>query len=101
VAILYYGKDPACRHCRQLAYESQQDSGWHRSLRQARTRRLRLGGSANLAEPLPGKPKGMHWRTYKRLYMQASAREQIVFDGLASSLALQEKAISRFGGETK
>jgi hypothetical protein len=27
----------------------------------------RLGGSANMFHDFPGKPKGMHWRTYDRL----------------------------------
>jgi hypothetical protein len=28
--------------------------------------KLRLGGSANVLEPFPDKPKGMHWRTCDR-----------------------------------
>jgi hypothetical protein len=98
VAILYYGDSPACRHCRQLAYESQQDSGWHRSLRQARTARMRLGGSVSLAEPLPGKPKGMHWRTYRRLYSQAAAHEQVCLGGAVTMMTSLERSISRLNG---
>ena len=98
VAILYGASTLACRHCRQLAYDSQQDSGWNRSLRQARTTRMRLGGSANLAEPLPGKPKGMHWRTYRRLYRQAAAHEQVCFGGAVTMLTSLGKSISRFNG---
>ena len=77
-----------CRHCLQLAYDSQQDSGWHRSLHRAISARLKLGGSAILAEPLPGKPKGMHWRTYDRLYARAAEREAAVFGGLARSFLI-------------
>jgi hypothetical protein len=29
---------------------------------------MMLGGSGSLAESFPPKPKGMHWRTYWRLY---------------------------------
>jgi hypothetical protein len=28
----------------------------------------RLGGSANMTEPFPEKPKGMHLKTYMRLF---------------------------------
>jgi hypothetical protein len=84
VAILYGDDfDLACRHCLRLAYDSQRDSGWHRSLRRARSARIKLRGSISLAEPLPEKPKGMHWRTYFRLYTQAAEREAAVFGGLA------------------
>jgi hypothetical protein len=29
--------------------------------------RMRLGGSPNMLQEFPDKPKGMHWRTYDRL----------------------------------
>jgi hypothetical protein len=98
VAILYGESDLACRHCRRLSYDSQQDSGWHRSLRQARTARMRLGGSSSLADPFPGKPKGMHWDTYRRLYSQAAAHEQ-VFLGDAVTMITSLK--SRFHGRAQ
>jgi predicted amidohydrolase YtcJ len=28
---------------------------------------MKLGGTANLSEPFPDKPKGMHWTTYEQL----------------------------------
>jgi hypothetical protein len=98
VAILYGNSTLACRHCRRLAYDSQQDSGWNRSLRQARTARRRLGGSASLADPLPGKPKGMHWRTYRRLHSQAEAHEQVFLGDTVTMITSMKKSISRFNG---
>jgi hypothetical protein len=78
VAILYWGwGQPACRHCYQLAYESQHESDRYRALHQARAIRKKLGGSISLAEPFPLKPKGMHWLTYARFRAeeaQATAR---------------------------
>jgi hypothetical protein len=96
VAILYGDGPFACRQCRQLAYDSQQDSGWRRSIRQARAARMKLGGSASLAEPLPAKPKGMHQRTYSRLYIRAAGREQAFLAGTLTMLTTLEQQIFRF-----
>jgi hypothetical protein len=96
VSILYGSGPFACRHCHQLAYDSQRDSGWLRLIRQARAARMKLGGSANLTEPLPERPKGMHWRTYGRLYTRAAGREQAFLGGALSTLTSFEQRISRF-----
>jgi hypothetical protein len=94
VAILYGAGSFACRHCRQLAYDSQNDSGWRRSINQARVARMKLGASANLTEPLPERPKGMHRRTYRRLYGRAVGREQAFLAGTLSTFASFEQKIS-------
>ena len=39
----------------------------HRGVGKAQKIRMRLGGSPNMFEEFPDKPKGMHWRTYDRL----------------------------------
>ena len=65
VAILYGpGKYFLCRHCYDLRYESQREDKKDRALRRAQKIRQRLGGSANMLEPFPNKPKGMHHDTY-------------------------------------
>jgi hypothetical protein len=56
----------ACRHCYGLAYESQQEPMHQRGLGKAQKIRMQMGGSQNMFEPFPDKPKGMHWRTYDR-----------------------------------
>ena len=61
------GKYFLCRHCYDLAYESQREDLKSRLLRKTQNIRRRLGGSASLMEPFPWKPKGMHWKTYFRL----------------------------------
>jgi hypothetical protein len=68
VAKLYAGGELfACRHCYGLAYESQREPIHQRGLGKAQKIRMQLGGSQNMFEPFPDKPKGMHWRTYDRL----------------------------------
>ena len=71
VAVLYCGSIFACRHCYQLAYDSQREAAYNRALSRAQAIRTKLGGSPNMAEDFPDKPKGMHWRTYDRLCRKA------------------------------
>jgi hypothetical protein len=39
-------------------------------LAKAQAVRERLGGSPSLDDPFPEKPRGMHWRTYRKLQAQ-------------------------------
>jgi hypothetical protein len=73
VAILYAGARFYCRHCHRLAYSSTREDPSDRGITKAQNIRKRLGGSANLFEPFPPKPKGMHWKTYWRLRDEANA----------------------------
>jgi hypothetical protein len=62
------GKYYLCRHCHQLAYETQNMSGPFRLLEQAQNIRERLGGSRSTFERFPERPKGMHRKTYLKLW---------------------------------
>jgi hypothetical protein len=68
VAKLYLkGRHFLCRHCHDLAYSSQQEAHRNAALRRCQRIRQKLGGTANMTRPFPGKPKGMHLKTYLRL----------------------------------
>jgi hypothetical protein len=68
-AKIYLGGSAAfaCRRCYGLAYASQSNSAFHRDIAKAMNIRMRLGGSPNLFDPFPNKPKGLHGSTYQRL----------------------------------
>lgn len=86
VAILYGGEVFACRSCYDLAYPVQRESDSDRLIRRAEAIRARLGWGAGIANPRGCKPKGMHWKTYKRL---CAGHEHVVgaaLDGAVSKL---------------
>ncbi|MEP6342233.1 MAG: hypothetical protein ABJ275_02880 [Maricaulaceae bacterium] len=64
VGVLYYQTQFKCRHCTNLYYESQYKPESSRLFSKARKIRRDLGGSENMSEPFPERPKGMHVNTY-------------------------------------
>ena len=76
-----------CRGCHGLSYASQRESPMFRTLSQAQKIRMNLGGSGATVDPFPDKPKGMHWRTYRRL-----RRKAIRYEGRSNMLMVE-----RFG----
>ena len=62
VAVLYGARIYACRHCHNLAYDSQRETKYGRLLNRAHTLRARLDGDNGWS-----KPKGMHQKTFDRL----------------------------------
>jgi hypothetical protein len=63
-----------CLRCHDLAYPSQRKrtNPADRARERAQAIRLRLGGSGNLFERFPAKPKWMRWRTYWHLEITAA-----------------------------
>jgi hypothetical protein len=81
VAVLHAaGKYFLCRHCYDPTYQSRRDNKMIRALHRAQKIRKRLGGSANMMEPLPERPKGIHWQTYEQLWWEhhEAEMEQLV-----------------------
>jgi hypothetical protein len=99
----------ACRRCYGLVYASQYEIPRHRAISRAQKIRMRLGGSANLAEPLPQKPRGMHRWTYYRLLARAVVAEErsaaLMADYLQrrnprASAAIEQRRVSRHHNAT-
>jgi len=68
VAKLYLGgKIFACRHCYQLAYQSQRETTDDRATRKLNKICDKLHWQQGIFSLPSGKPKGMHWRTYQKL----------------------------------
>lgn len=84
-----------CRHCYGLTYESRREGAMDRARSRSQAIRVRLGGSASLIEPLPSKPKGMHWRTYDRLCRRAVEADEESMLGLQAWLEWADKRINR------
>lgn len=66
VAKLYGGRYFLCRHCHNLAYNSQSEEPRDRLLRKANKKRTALGGEPGTDSYFPQRPKGMWHRTYQR-----------------------------------
>jgi hypothetical protein len=77
-----------CRHCYRLAYASQRENGFDRAVRRANKIRAQLGGDASMAGSFPERPKGMHHKTYARLYSKLSRTELQGFTFLVGRLGV-------------
>lgn len=74
--IIYGGSHFRCRNCYRLKYESQYEPIFGRAADQRHKLRKRLGQVGSLEDPFPTKPKGMHWKTYRRLETRDQDLEQ-------------------------
>ncbi len=98
VAILYGpGRLFLCRHCYNLAYESQRENAKDRALRRAQDIRRRLGGSASMFDSFPEKPKGMHWDTYMRLHDRAREAEMTELEWVSQRIARLDRRLTKLG----
>jgi hypothetical protein len=90
VAVLYGGKVYACRHCHQLAYQTQRQSAGDRAGSKANKLRDRLQWEPGFLNGKGGKPKGMHWRTFGRLQL---AHDTKAVECMAGMMVLVDKSM--------
>ena len=81
-----------CRHCYNLAYESQRESRCYRYLHRAQDIKRRLGGDPSSLAPFPAKPKGMHWKTYLRLVQEHDRYDTLSWAAAAEWMGMLEEA---------
>ena len=78
VAVLYApGRYFACRQCGGLGYAAQKEGAGDRASTKADKLRKLLGLQAGILNDDSVKPKGMHWKTYKRLKSHHDALVQV------------------------
>ncbi|ANY85147.1 hypothetical protein BB934_43915 (plasmid) [Microvirga ossetica] len=82
----------ASRQAYGLGYAIQREGAGEQARRRARRARARIGGSSNLLEKLPTKPKWMRWATYWR-YVEAC--HQADRQTLAFLISSTEKMLGR------
>lgn len=96
VAKLYsVGRYYVCRHCGDLAYDSQREDANSRALSRANRLRLKIDPDSYLTDTIPQKPKGMHWRTYERLTRAAIAADRQAMLGWEAKFAALEDRLTR------
>ncbi len=84
VAVLYLGNIFACRHCWRMGYSTQNKGYYDNQSDRAFKLAAKLGHDGNAIDGFYGeKPKGMHWRTYRR---KVDEIEQAVECGLAGMM---------------
>jgi hypothetical protein len=96
IAVIYiHGRSCSCRQCSYLVYRSQRERASERARSRAQNIRVRLGGSANLLEPFPAKPKWMRWKNYQSLEIKALKDQARNLESLRSILERRERPNSR------
>lgn len=86
--VLYGGRHYRCRTCYRATYESQYERIRVPGLASAERVRHRLGAQPGFIHPFPDKPKGMHWRTYRRLQEQDWAATEKLEAALAGRMTM-------------
>lgn len=96
VAVLYApGRYFACRQCGGLGYATQKEGAGDRASTKADKLRKRMGWEAGILNGNGEKPKGMHWKTYRRLKSHHDALVQISFHDIGRKLGFLHKLLKK------
>lgn len=102
VAVLYLGgKYFACRHCYRLAYRSQRETDNDRTDRKANKIRDKLKWDRGVLNTMGGKPKGMHWKTYYRIWREYHEVSDKVLLGISKRLGIVNDRLSSMSNKIK
>jgi hypothetical protein len=94
-ALLYLGdKYFACRHCYKLAYSSQRETTDDRAIRRADKIRGKLEWQPGILNGNGWKPKGMHWKTYRRLTAEHDDYAHQALLGMYAKLEIMANRVS-------
>ena len=93
------GKYFLCRHCYDLAYQSQRESYADRLLRRAWKLRAKLG--LKPWEPIVEKPPRMHWKAFLRLREEIQRLELEALDELHRDINRLAKRVERLLRKSK
>ena len=86
VAILYCPDVIACRQCYQLTFRSQRENFLGRDFRRINKVRARLNWPAGVMHGVFSRPKGMHYKTFRRLMAIYRKLELVVLLGMEVQL---------------
>lgn len=96
VAVLYApGHTFACRLCGGLTYATQKEDAGDRASTRVNKIRRRLGWTTGILNDTGGKPKGMHWATYRQLKSQHDSLLQISLENMGRKLGILNKLLAR------
>jgi len=93
---LYGGAIFACRHCHKLDYKCQSESASNRATRRADKIRERLDWEPGILNGEGLKPKGMHWKTFERLFNQHQQFVHSSLMGISDRFGLYSGLIDDF-----
>ncbi len=77
-----------CRQAYGMAYRSQNERPEDRQASRVHQLRRKLGGEAGFDQPMPPKPKGMHWNTYYRMCDEIMFLERSSWAGAAKRFGI-------------
>jgi hypothetical protein len=95
VALLYLGNSGifGCRHCYKLTFACQRESKADRLARRADKIRDKLDWQRGILNPNGTKPKGMHWKTYWRLWAKHDDCVDVALLSIAKRFGFLEKML--------